>query len=218
MQSQDRILSFPVDTFTRRGPSIPEEAPFSPGEILQFNKAYKQFLQAERQLDDLTFLNGKPCPVRYNFDPTRPEEDRLLVNWDWLMPLFWGPPPGERDLVRVPTILEFVETKIRFSKCKAVAGDTCSCGKRPNVVVPPGRECRIPQHFHHFCTAHVSAWITKYMVPAILLKESQEIFREVIQKVHEGDPQILEYYSTGDRTDTEMLLHSARNISDNSAK
>lgn len=216
-QDEDRILNFSVDTFTRRGPSIPEEAPFSPTEILQFNRAYRQFLQAERQLDDLTFLNGKPCPVRYNFDPTRPEADRLLVNWDWLMPLFWGPPPGERDLVRPHTIVEFVEKTVRFRKCKVLAGDTCTCGKKRNVVVEPGRECKIPQHFHHFCPAHVSAWITKYLVPALLLKESQELFKEYIGKVHRGDQKIVEYYSSGEQTDTDMLLDSVRDISGSGA-
>lgn len=216
MQSQekdDRTLTFPVDTFTFRGPAIPDGAPFSISEYMLFNTAYGQFLASIRTLD-LTFLNGKACPVRYSFDATRPEEDRLLINWDWLMPLFWGPPPGERDFVGLPTILDFVEKTIRFEKCKAVAVDTCSCGKKPKeAVVSPGRECKNQLHWHHFCTAHVSKWLTHYMVPAILLKESKEMFSAIIAKLHPSNPDILEYYSTGIRTDTQVLLDSARNIS-----
>lgn len=61
--------------------------------------------------------------------------------------------------------------------------------------------------------ASVSAWLTNYLVPAILLKESKEMFRAMIAKVHRDDPAILEYYSTGERTDTQLLLDSARSIS-----
>lgn len=211
-EAEDRTLTFPVDTFTIRGPAIPDGAPFSIAEFSAYDTAYRQFLGSERTLE-LAFLNGKVLPVRYSFDATRPEEDRLLMNWDWLMPLFWGPPPGDRDFVRLPTILEFVEKKIRFEKCKAVASDTCSCGKKSNKVLSPGRECKNQRHWHHFCTRHVSAWLTKYLVPAILLKESKEMFTAIIAKVHQDNPDILEYYSTGERTDTEMLLDSARNIS-----
>ncbi|ULM71706.1 repeat element 38 protein [Diadegma fenestrale ichnovirus] len=177
-----------------------------------FHTAYQQFAQTIRNLD-LTFLNGKVCTVRYSFDATRPEEDRLLINWDWIMPLFWGPPPGERDFVRVPEILDFVEKKVRFQKCKALSGDTCICRKNPHKVVSPGSECTNEIHWHHFCNAHVSAWLTHYMVPAILLKESKEMFHEMIAKVHRDNPAILEYYSTGERTDTQLLLDSARSIS-----
>lgn len=59
---------------------------------------------------------------------------------------------------------------------------------------------------------HVSAWLKNYIVPAILLEESKETFREYIAKVHRKNPDILEYYATGDRTDTEILLESARDI------
>ncbi|AHY22002.1 repeat element 19 [Diadegma semiclausum ichnovirus] len=211
-EDQDRALTFPVDTFMIRGPAIPYGAPFSLVEFIRFHTAYQKFVRSMRNLD-LTFLNGKACTVRYNFDATRPEEDRLLINWDRLMPLFWKPPPAERDVVRVPEILKFVEKKLRFRKCKAVSGDTCICGNNPHKVVSPGSECTNKLHWHHFCTAHVSAWLTHYMVPGILLKESKEMFHAMIAKVHRDDPAILEFYSTGERTDTQLLLDSARSIS-----
>nr|AAR89178.1 repeat element protein 6 [Hyposoter didymator ichnovirus]ABC24710.1 repeat element protein 6 [Hyposoter didymator ichnovirus] len=214
-EDHDRTHTYPVDTFTFRGPAMPNGAPFSFIEFIRFNVAYQQFLTSIRNLD-LTFLNGKACPVRYSFDATRPEEDRLLINWDWLMPLFWERPPGERDFVRLPVILQFVKN-IRFQKCKAVASDTCSCEKKPNKVVSPGRECKNELHWHHFCTAHVSAWLTKYMIPAILLKESKEMFTEIIANVHQNNPDVLEYYSMAERTDTQVLLDSARNSSGHGA-
>lgn len=210
-EDEDRALTFPVDTFTIRGPYVPAGAPFGITQFIAFQTAYQQFLQSDRTLD-LTFLNGKTCPVAYNFDARRPKEDRLLINWDWLMPLFWGPPPGDRNYVRLRTIVEFVQKKLHFQKCKAVAGDTCSCDKRPNKVVSPGRECKNKLHWHHFCTAHVSAWLTNYLVPAILLKESKEMFNAIIAKVHQTNPDILEYYFMGERTDTQLLLDAAHNI------
>ncbi|ULM71580.1 repeat element 1-1 protein [Diadegma fenestrale ichnovirus] len=73
-ENQDRALTFPVDTFTFRGPAIPGQAPFTIGELMCFHTAYQQFAQTIRNLD-LTFLNGKVCTVRYSFDATRPEED-----------------------------------------------------------------------------------------------------------------------------------------------
>lgn len=209
---QDRTLTFPVDTFTFRIASIPQGAPFSVTEFARFDTAYRQFLGSIRELDS-TFLNGQACPVRYSFDATRPEEDRLLIDWDWLTPLFWGPPPGERNFVRLHTIVEFVEKKVRFQKCTTVTSDTCSCGKKPNEVISPRRECKNRLHWHHFCNAHVSAWLTNYLVPAILQKESKDMFTAIIAKVHQDDPDILEYYSMGERTDSQVLLDSARNIS-----
>ncbi|CAG4992921.1 unnamed protein product [Colias eurytheme] len=110
----------------------------------------------------------RPLQLRCNKARRRSPADKLG-------PLFSESPPGERDFVRLPVILQFVEN-IRFQKCKAVASDTCSCGKKPNKVVSPGHECKNKLHWHHFCTAHVSAWLTKYMIPAILLKESKEMF------------------------------------------
>lgn len=211
-EEQDKTHTFPVDTFTFRGRAMLNWTAFGVIDYMHFDTAYGQFFASIRNLD-LTFLNGKACTVRYSFDATRPEEDRLLINWDWLMPLFWGPPPGKRDFVRLPAILHFVEKELRFQKCKAVAGDTCSCGKEPNEVVSPGRECKNNLHWHHFCTAHVSAWLTSYVIPAILIKESKEMFRAIMENVHQNNPDILEYYSTGERTDTQVLLDSARNNS-----
>lgn len=212
-EKHNRTRTIPVDTFTIRGPPELYRAPLSVTEHRYFNTAYGQFLASIRTLD-LTFLNGKTLPVCYSFDETRPEEDRLLINWDCLMPLFWGPPPGRRNFVRLPAILDFVEKKIRFQNCEAVAGDTCSCGKKPNKVVSPERECNNQLHWHHFCTAHVSAWLADSMIPAILLKESKDMFSATIAKLHQNNPDILECYSMRERTDTQVLLDSARNISD----
>ncbi|XP_046975202.1 uncharacterized protein LOC124541391 [Vanessa cardui] len=43
--------------------------------------------------------------------------------------------------------------------------------------------------------------------------ESKEMFHAMIAKVHRGYPAIMECYSTGERTDTQLLLNSARSIS-----
>ncbi|CAG4981346.1 unnamed protein product [Colias eurytheme] len=80
-EDHDRTLPYLMDTFTFRGPAILPGAPFSITEFMHFNEAYQQFLASIRNLD-LTFLNEKACPVCYSFDATRPEGDRLLINWD----------------------------------------------------------------------------------------------------------------------------------------
>lgn len=60
-EDQDRaLLTFPVDTFTVREPTIPRGAPFSVGEFMRFDTAYRQFVQSKRNLD-LTFLNSTRC-------------------------------------------------------------------------------------------------------------------------------------------------------------
>ncbi|BAF45707.1 repeat element protein-d1.1 [Ichnoviriform fugitivi] len=212
-QDQDRALTFPMDTFTVRGPLIPDGSTLTVGDMEHFEIAYKLFRGSIGKLN-LTFFNGKSCHIHYSFNATRPEADRLLINWDCLMPLFWGPPPGERSFVRLSTILAFVEEKLRFQRCMAVPGDTCSCGKKPNKLVSPGHGCKNKLHWHHFCTAHVSAWLTRCLVPAILFKEYERMINPITAGVHEDDPDISECYSTSERTaHMHVLLDLARIIS-----
>lgn len=207
MSEQERSLTFPVDTFTIRGPAIPHEVPFTMAEYMQFSTAYKQFFDAIHTIE-VTFLNGATFPVQYNFDATRMEGDRLLINWDWLAHIFGTMPPGEMSFVRVPMILHFIKKRVNLNKCCAAAGDTC-CWKK-NAAEIPKHECQF-EHFHHYCSLHLSSWVVLYLVPVILMKESEELFK-ILTNAHQNNADVMDYYATGDRTGTEVLLESARNL------
>lgn len=195
MSEQGRSLTFPVDTFTIRGPAIPHEAPFTVAEYMQFSTAYKQFLDAIHTIE-VTFLNGATFPVQYNFDATRMEGDRLLINWDWLAHIFGTMPPGEISFVRVPTILHFIKKRVNLNKCCAADGDTC-CRRKKNAAEIPKHECQF-EHFHHYCSLHLSTWVVHYLVPVILMKESEELFK-ILTNARQNNPDVMDYYATGDR-------------------
>ncbi|CAK1542082.1 unnamed protein product [Leptosia nina] len=192
-------------------PSISDEPPFTVAEFEQFYDACGEYFFSMGSVK-LTFLTGDELTVHYTFDPARAPGDKLLIYWGWLMPLFWGPPPGTKSWARLPAIVDLIEKKVHYGSCNVLATDTCSCRKNPHTVVAPGLECKNTSHLHHFCATHISAWLKNYAVPAILLKESKELFSEYIGKVHRNNPDILNYYATGDRTDTDILLESVRNI------
>lgn len=201
---------FTVDNFTKRGLRRPRGAPYNVIEYLDFDCEYRRFLLSTKKIE-VTFFNGESFEILYNFDATRTEKDRLLINWDTLSPLFGGvTPPGCRNFVRLSKITSFVEKHIHLDQCDVGLHNSCFCGRTPPDDLHIYWDSCSRQHFHHFCSVHVRSWLLLYLYPKILMEESEELFHESLRERHATNPDVLEYYSTGKYKDTWMLLDSAR--------
>nr|BAF45767.1 c166.1 [Tranosema rostrale ichnovirus] len=204
-----------MNIFTQCGPFIPSGAPYNAEEMKKFHEECRRMFSATRKLK-ATFFNGKQLEIEYNFDAGRIDQDLLLINWHTLQPLFGGNRmPGTEHLSRLSKISDFIENSVHLDKCSFGTRDSCSCGKdSPDKVEMLGDVCG-DQHFHHVCSLHVRSWLLRYLEPAILLRESKQLFHELIAKIHQHNPAVMDYYSTADPKNTEVLLEAARTDVDN---
>lgn len=157
---------------------------------------------------EATFFNGKPLEIEYNFDPARPEEDRVFISLDSLLPVFGGilpEPSAAGKFAAVWEMCEFVESSVHLNKCPARRWVHCYPGPYENPSVD---KC-IYGHFHHYCRMHVVAWLDWYLKTTILLRESKELFDEEIAYQYSSVTDDIVYYQTGKRATPEFLLASA---------
>ncbi|CAF4831261.1 unnamed protein product [Pieris macdunnoughi] len=212
LQEEKKSQSFTVNDFAKRGFRLPCGAPFSVNRYLHFDSEYRRFLLSMNKIE-VTFFNGKSFQVLYNFDGTRTEEDRLLINWDTLTPLFGGvAPSGYRSFVRLSKIAKFVERRIHLDQCEVGLRNSCFCGRTPPDDLDNFWDSCSVQHFHHFCSLHVRSWLYLYLHPNILCQESKELFYETVWLRHSNNLDVLAYYSMGPCEDTEILLDAARSL------
>ncbi len=154
------------------------------------------------------FFNGKPLEIEYNFDPARPEEDRVFISLDSLVPVFGGvlpEPSAAGTFAAVWEMFEFVESSVHLNKCPARRRPQCYPGPYENPSVD---KCRYG-HFHHYCWLHVVNWLDLYLKTTILLRESKELFDEEIARQYSSVTEDIVYYQTDKRATPEFLLASA---------
>ncbi|ULM71594.1 repeat element 3 protein [Diadegma fenestrale ichnovirus] len=127
-----------------------------------------------------TFINGKQLNIRYNFNPYRNMENRLLVDRNSLLPIFGG--------IVLPTINEFasmtelhnlVKIHVHLNKCSDYRYASCPCHlpyfnkRRRNLTsyhfTAANNNCPYG-HFHHYCSEHVSYWLHFYLETTIGLR------------------------------------------------
>lgn len=176
---------------------------------------------------EATFFNGKPLPVTYNFDPARTKEKRLLIDTKCLVPVFGGilPPPIEQQGFRsIPELHQFIATHVHLNFCSEGRHACCPCHLMVYdddddddedafgaFVKPAVDECE-HGHFQHYCPQHVSSWLKQYLNPAILLRESKELFNEDIAEQYSSFAEDIVYFQTGKRATPEHLLKTAVEI------
>ncbi|BAF45627.1 f3.3 [Tranosema rostrale ichnovirus] len=130
------------------------------------------------------FINEKQLEVVYNFDPSRIEEDRILISVNSLLPLFGGiVPPAMDDFTSVSKLSNFVEQYVS-NTCSDYQHASCRCHLLDNdgrggerFVAPPVDTCDYG-HFHHYCSQHVMYWFTLCLVNSIHLRENGKIADE----------------------------------------
>lgn len=167
-----------------------------------------------------TFLNGKPVDIEYSFDPERMEDDQVLINMNCLRPVFGGKLPLTRyhNFGSIFELYEFIKEEVQLDECSNQRHAACTChlaraGEEFYGVVmkPDVVECE-NKHFHHYCWEHVISWLINYLYTSILLRESEEHFKQAIAEQYASFPEDIPYFQTGERATYEFLLKNAHEI------
>ncbi|BAF45697.1 repeat element protein-c18.1 [Ichnoviriform fugitivi] len=124
-----------------------------------------------------TFLNGKPLVIRYNYDPSRVEEERVLFDIDSLLPVLGGTvPPAVSRFATPSQIHSFVKKHVHLNLCSDREYASCPCHlgydqAQVKAFVQPAVDACHDGCFHHYCSQHVGHWLTLYLVQVVLLRE-----------------------------------------------
>lgn len=112
------------------------------------------------------FIGGKHLEIEYNYDHTRIDEERVLINVNTLLPVFGGlVPPDTETFANVKRLNAFVETHVRLNECHGYRYASCPCHLEvdPDAAADfeslPDNACA-DGHFHHFCSQHVNHWLS----------------------------------------------------------
>lgn len=124
-----------------------------------------------------TFLNGKPLVIRYNYDLSRVEEERVLFDINSLLPVLGGVvPPALSRFASSSQIHNFVKKHVHLNLCDNGEHASCPChlGRdqaQVRAFVQPAVDACRDGCFHHYCSQHVGHWLQFYLVQIVLLRE-----------------------------------------------
>lgn len=124
------------------------------------------------------FSNGKQLEVEYNFDYSRKEEDRILINVDCLLPLFGNISPAIDEFASLSELETSIRKNVHLNTCSSHRHATCPCRlendeseENSEVLKPSLATCECA-HFHHHCSEHVIYWLKYFLATAILFRET----------------------------------------------
>lgn len=131
------------------------------------------------------FINGEPIEIQYNYDPGRIEEDRVLINTEYLLPVFGGiVAPGPKTFITLTKINNFVQSAVKLNVCSGHKYACCPCHltnfnrhSTTAFVKPSATACAL-EHFHHYCSNHVNYWFNSFLDSTIKSLEGEEPFDE----------------------------------------
>ncbi|BAF45660.1 repeat element protein-b12.1 [Ichnoviriform fugitivi] len=128
-----------------------------------------------------TFINGKELGIRYNFNPYRNIERRILLDRDSLLPIFGGIVLSTmNEFASMSELHNFVRMHVHLNKCSDYRYASCLChlpyydSRRRNSMMnhfTTENSCRYG-HFHHYCSEHVLYWLNFYLATTIGLREN----------------------------------------------
>ncbi|ULM71655.1 repeat element 22 protein [Diadegma fenestrale ichnovirus] len=140
-------------------------------------KMQEQLRQISTRQFTATFLNGKPLVIRYNYDPSRVEEERVLFDVNSLLPVLGGVvAPALSRFASSSQIHGSVKKHVHLNLCDNGEHASCPCHLGRNqaqvraFVQPAVDACR-DGCFHHYCSQHVGHWFQFYLVQVVLLRE-----------------------------------------------
>lgn len=126
-----------------------------------------------------SFLNGKPLVIRYNYDPARLEEARVLFDVDSLLPVLGGVfPLALSRFASASQIHNFVKKHVHLNLCGDREHASCPCHlghdqAQVRVFVQPAGDACHEGCFHHYCSQHVGYWLKLYLAQVVLLREQR---------------------------------------------
>ncbi|AIK25632.1 Rep1 [Hyposoter didymator ichnovirus] len=109
------------------------------------------------------FINWEPIEIEYNFDPER-TDNRVLINWDYLRPVFGGVTPQQTEkFLSHRDLKKFVDKHVNLNKCTLFVYASCPCKGQTDDQTARRHEKMLTsceeQHFHHYCSDHVNSWL-----------------------------------------------------------
>ncbi|AHY22015.1 repeat element 26 [Diadegma semiclausum ichnovirus] len=116
---------------------------------------------------ETTFINGKRIKIEYNFDPSRRNEEEILINVECLVPVFGGIYPAKsKKFTSVSELENFIKIHVHMNICSDYRHASCPChlvnddGRGCETFVKPSKDeqCRYG-HSHHYCWNHVRDWL-----------------------------------------------------------
>lgn len=184
--------------FTSERIRLPLEMIFKIGENLELLD-YRNYLQAlwpkndvydihPRRLWHLSthqfttmFCNGKQLRVEYNMDPSREEDEQILIKVNDVLPLFDEafPPNLRHEFLSISELAQYARTGVHLDRCSDYRHAACECHlhngedlmmDRP--FVPPEVEDCENGHFHHYCSHHLADWLKFFLAPSVMLRET----------------------------------------------
>lgn len=135
------------------------------------------------------FINGKELDIEYNYDISRPKVDHILLNWDYLLPMFARvqAPPQYLSIdrfVNFTRLQNFIACHMHMDRCSDDQHASCHCHRvetnvpaRVMSVRPKETEC-YRKHFQHYCYQHLGYWFDFYLKNTILNREKGQFFDE----------------------------------------
>lgn len=112
------------------------------------------------------FIDGAQLKIEYNFDPTRPKENRILINIDSLLPVFGGIVSTTMDkFASISELKNVIRMHVHVNMCSDGRYASCAC----HLVNDDGQgseefvKCLVRAcehgHSHHYCSKHVESWL-----------------------------------------------------------
>lgn len=131
------------------------------------------------------FINGKPIIIEYNFDPSRLEEDRILMSVESLSPIFGEiVSPILEKFTGVSKLTNFVKMHTHLNHCSEGRFATCPChlvekkDRRFETFQKPVTDACPYGHYHHYCAHHIAGWLKVVENNLILLRQQGHHFSE----------------------------------------
>lgn len=145
---------------------------------------------------DTIFFTGRPIVIEYNFDPSRPNEDRILMNVQSLAPIFGGVvSPTINRFTRVSVLTNFIKMHVHLNQCSGGRFASCPCHlvdkncRDFEAFEKPSTDACSYGHYHHYCAHHVASWLNTLEGIVMLQQQPRKCFGEDIARsfVRSGD-------------------------------
>lgn len=126
------------------------------------------------------FINGEDLEIEYNYDHTRMDYQRCLINAKTLLPVLGIMElPFPETFVDINRLTAFVSASVYLNQCHDYENTSCLCHLSVDYMVAanykPPREIECAEgHFHHFCSHHVNYWLKHDLEVTIKELEGEE--------------------------------------------
>lgn len=154
-------------------------------DYLESGIIYRKLWKLSTYRTETIFINGKTIIIEYNFDPSRLEEDRILMSVESLSPIFGEiVSPILEKFTGVSELTNFVKMHTHLNHCSEGRFATCPChlvdtkDRSIETFQKPVTDACPYGHYHHYCAHHVAGWLKVVEKNLMLLRQQRHHFSE----------------------------------------